>query len=173
MSEQQKAIQTRFAERLRDFKAEFAPKVAKLNRPVLGNVPVSKDERRRRWWQQEDGWTPEHELMLLTALNPDGSPIIDANGRPKQPLSREDVGLLKHPYREVDAMAFGAGDERKVAAYAREMSDLGPPDPEPLELAAMQAQAPQQGMRAANATNNVTINSSEIIDLGQPPEGSL
>lgn len=145
MPEQKQAIQTRFARQVKDFVKDFAPRVAVLNRPVLGNVPVSKDERRRRWWDEEDGWTPEHELMLLTALNPDGTPILDANGRPKQPLSREDVGLLKYPNREVDAMAFGAGDERKAAEYAREMTDLGPPDPEPLEMAAMQAQQVQEG----------------------------
>lgn len=121
---ERKAIQTRIAERLAEFKADFVPRVAELRRPVLGNVTVSKDERRRRWWQEDDGWTPEREAALL------------AGG-----MSREDVGILKYPYREVDARAAGRGDPRKEALYAKEMSDLGPPEPDPLETAAQSVEA--------------------------------
>lgn len=134
-----KAIQTRIAERLREFKADFVPRVAELRRPVLGNVPVSKDERRRRWWQEAEGWTPEQELALL-GFNPDGTPRLDpVTGQPAKPLSREDVGLLRWPLREIDARAAGKGDVRKEAQYAREMSDLGPPPPDTLETAAQGA----------------------------------
>lgn len=149
---EQQAVQTRFAERVREAVEDFAPRVAKLRRPVLGNVPVSKEERRRRWWQEDDGWSPEHERMLLTATmpGPDGVlvPLLDANGRPKKPMSPEDVGLLRFPYREVDAVAFGMDDDRKIAEYAQEMTALGPPDPDPLEQIAMQARPPEAASSA-------------------------
>jgi hypothetical protein len=118
--ERQKSIPTEFAEATQAFQDDLAPRVAALMRPVLGNVPVSKDERRRRWWQEEKGWTPEKEQQLL------------ASG-----MSREDVGLLRFPNREIDARAAGHGDVRKEAEYARDMSALGPPPPEPLEAAAL------------------------------------
>ena len=63
------------------------------------------------------------------------------------------MGLLKHPYREIDARAFGGSDDdRKIAKYAQEMSELGPPPPEPLEaaaLAARQETAPEPASSAA------------------------
>lgn len=144
-----KAVQTVLADRLKSFKEDFVPKVAALRRPVLGNVTVSKDERRRRWWQEEKDWTPEHELMLLTAMNPDGTPLLDMNGQPKKPLSREDVGLLRFPNRELDAKAFGRSDPRRESEYARDMSALGPPDLGPLEQAAQDVQPPEPTPSAA------------------------
>lgn len=127
---EQPAFQDRIAQAAEPFLDELAGKVAAIQRPVAGNVKVSPAERRARWWQQADGWTPEQEQTLLTGRGPDGAPLLDAQGRPKQPLSAEDVGLLKHPYREVDAMAFSGGDEAKAARYARDMSAEGPPGPE-------------------------------------------
>lgn len=129
---EQKSIQTRLAERLDDFVKEFAPRVAEINRPVLGNVPVKPAERQARWWQEAKGWTPEQEMALL-----------------QQGMSREDVGLLKYPNREIDARAAGRGDPRKEATYARDMSAMGPPPPEPLEAAAVAVQAPEPTTLAA------------------------
>lgn len=112
------AIQTRIARQLHEFKREFVPKVAALKRPVLGNERVKPEERQRRWWQEAPDWTPEREMQLL------------AGG-----MTPEDVGLLRFPNREVDARAAGKGDERKTALYAKEMSELGPPPPDPLAQA--------------------------------------
>jgi hypothetical protein len=123
----EKAVSTRIAERLIELKADLVPKVAALRRPVLGNVTVSADERHRRWWQEDKGWTAEKEQMLL------------ASG-----MSREDVGLLKFPNREIDARAAGHGDVRKEAEYARDMSAMGPPAPEPLEAAALAVEQPAE-----------------------------
>lgn len=123
-----KSLQSRFAEATKDLQDALVPRVAKLMRPVPGNVNVSKQERWRRWWQEEAGWTPEHEAELL------------AGG-----MSREDVGILKYPAREIDARAFGGmNDERGQAKYAQEMTDLGPPPPDPLEQAAQQVEQPPE-----------------------------
>lgn len=115
-----------FAEHYNTAMGELAPRVAEYLRPVLGNVNVSKDEQRRRFWQTAKGWTPEREMELLM-----------------QGASREDVGLMKHPWREIDAKADGrADDERAQALWAQEMADLGPPEPSPLEQMAATAVSP-------------------------------
>jgi hypothetical protein len=162
------AIQTRFAERLREFKADFIPKVAELNRPVLGNETVSKDERRRRWWQEEDGWTPEQERMLLTATYPDGSPILNPQtGTPMQPLTREDVGLLRFPHREIDALASsGPNDDRAIAKYAAEMTALGPPEPDLLEQAAMAVRPPEPAPLTTPAAQPMQPDALPVPEMG-------
>ena len=118
----------------------------------------SKDERRRRWWQTADDWPADPEESRIRELQlrgyaPDGTPLLDDAGLPVKGLSREDVGLLKFKYREIDARAFGGSDDdRKIAKYAQEMSELGPPPPEPLEaaaLAARQETAPEPASSAA------------------------
>lgn len=126
------ALQTKVAERLNERVKEIAPRVAERMRPVLGNVPVSKDERRRRWWQVADDWPtdPEGDRARQLALLESG-------------MTRQDVGLLKYKYREIDMKAAGDGDDdRKMAEYAREMTALGPPAPDPLEAAALAARPP-------------------------------
>lgn len=121
------AIQTEFARRLASFKSDFVPLVAALQRPVLGNQPISKAEQQHRFWQTEPGWRPEHEAELL------------AKG-----MSPQDVGLLKYPFRELDAKAAGrSDDDRAQVRYVQEMATLGPPPPEPLAAAAQQIQAQQ------------------------------
>lgn len=146
MAKQDKSPTTQFAERLNEVKAQLVPRVAEAMRPVYGNVSVSKKEQRARFWQTVKGWTPEKERMLLTGLNPDGSPVIGPDGKPAKPLSPREVGLLKYPSREIDAKADGRADSLKLQAeYVREMAELGPPEPEGLELLAQQAmpQEPQ------------------------------
>lgn len=144
-----KALQTLFAEAWKAEKDAIVPRVAEYSRPVYGNVPVSKDERRLRFWQTEEGWTPEREYRLLTGMNPDGTPVIDPQtGQPAVPLSPRAVGIIKFPYREIDAKAGGRADDLSaIAAYFREMAELGPPEPEHTELMAM-----QQGERDAGDT---------------------
>lgn len=152
-----RAIQTKVAERIRDRVAVIAPLVAERQRPVLGNVPVSKVERRRRWWQQADDWPTDpqegqaRELALL-GYNPDWTPKLDANDKPVKGLTRQDVGLIRFPNREIDMRAAGDGDDdTRMAAYAREMTSLGPPPPEPLEAAALSVQAPESTTLATPA----------------------
>lgn len=136
---------TLIAERFNDTKARIAERVAEMMRPVYGNVTVNKREQRARYWQQEQGWTPEQERLLLTGLNPDGTPALGPDGQPAKPLTPQQVGLLKFPNREIDAKAGGRAFSLKAQAeYMREMAELGPPEPDGLELAAMQAQAPAQ-----------------------------
>ena len=126
-SSKPEAIQTEFARRLAEFKSEFVPLVAALQRPVLGNQPISKTEQRHRFWQEDPAWTPEHEQELL------------AKG-----MSPQDVGLLKYPFRELDAKAAGrSDDDHAQVRYVSEMAKLGPPPPEPLAAAAAQIQAQQ------------------------------
>lgn len=119
-----------FAEHYNTAMGELAPRVAEYLRPVLGNVNVSKDEQRRRFWQTAPGWTPEREAELL-ALG----------------ASREDVGLRKYPWREIDAKADGrADDDRAQVKWMQEMADLGPPEPDQLEaLAPAPEPTEQQG----------------------------
>lgn len=146
MAKQDKSPATQFAERLTEVKAQLVPRVAEAMRPVLGNVPVSKKERRARFWQTAKGWTPEKERMLLTGLNPDGTPVIGPDGRPAKPMTPQEVGLVKYPNREIDAKAGGRADSLKAQVdYIEEMAALGPPEPEGLELLAQQAmpQEPQ------------------------------
>jgi hypothetical protein len=160
MPEQQKAVSTRVAEALDARVKELAPRVAALMRPVLGNVTVSKDERHRRWWQEEKGWTREKEQALL------------ASG-----MSREDVGLLKYPHREIDARAAGHGDVRKEAEYARDMTALGPPAPEPLEAAALaletegEAGSPLQPSLGVEAVPPAPPTLPAALVAPNPPEG--
>jgi hypothetical protein len=124
-----KSLESRFAEATRDLQDTLVPMVAKLMRPVPGNVNVKPEERQRRWWQEDKGWTPEKEQQLL------------AGG-----MSPEDVGILKYPNREIDARAFGGqNDERGQAVYARDMSAMGPPPPDPLEMTAQEIQSQEAG----------------------------
>lgn len=140
MAEQSKSLPTQFAEATTKLQGELVPRIAKLMRPVLGNESVSKAERQRRWWQKDENWPTDPEedrakqLMLLTGLNPDGTPALDVNGQPRKPMTREDVGLLMFKWREIDARAAGNGDDdRMIAKYAAEMTAMGPPEPDPLE----------------------------------------
>lgn len=145
-----KSIQTRIAERLNDRVGDIAPRVAERMRPVLGNVPVNKDERRRRWWQVEKGWTEEKEMQLLDSG-----------------MNRQDVGLLKYPTRELDMKAAGNGDDdRAMAMYAKEMTDLGPPPPEPLEAA---AQAIEEGAGATGAAGPAVGATMPAPTMAPPP----
>ncbi len=129
---------------------ELVPRIAKITGPPPENVSVSKDERWRRWWQKADDWPekPEEsrirELQLL-GFNPDGTPMLDpTTGQPVKGMSREDVGILMYPNREIDARAAaGVDDDRAMAKYAKEMTDLGPPPPDPLEQAALAAMPPE------------------------------
>lgn len=151
MADRDKSLPTMMADAVIKAQNELVPRVAKLMAPVAGNEKVSKDERHRRWWQEDEGWTPEREMTLLTGLNPDGTPAIDPRtGMPAKPISREDVGLLKYPNREIDARAAaGADDERGAAKYAREMSEMGPPAPDPLGQAALEVAEPAPATLAA------------------------
>lgn len=167
MPERTEGLPTTFAKATQKLQDELVPRVAKLTRPVLGNEPVSKDERRRRWWQEEDGWTPEHEHMLLTGLNPDGTPALDANGQPRKPMTREDVGLLRFKWREIDARAAGNGDDdRLIAKYAQEMTALGPPDPDPLEQGAMAMGAPETATLASPASQTAQSSADGVPETG-------
>lgn len=141
MAKQDKSPATIMAERMAEVKAQLVPRVAEVMRPVYGNVSVNKKEQRARFWQVEKGWTPEKERLLLTGMNPDGTPAIGPDGQPAKPLSPREVGLLKYPNREIDAKAGGRADSLKMQAeYVREMAEWGPPEPEGLELLAQQAQ---------------------------------
>lgn len=144
MAEQDKSLPTRMADATVALQKELVPRIAKLMRPVAGNVKVKPEERRQRWWQVDDGWTPEKELRLL-GFNPDGTPLLDpTTGQPVKGMSRQDVGILKYPYREIDARAAaGADDDRAMAKYAKEMTDLGPPEPDPIQQAALAARPPE------------------------------
>lgn len=122
-----KSVPALFAEHYNTALGELAPRVAEYLRPVLGNVSVSKDEQRRRFWQTAKGWKPEREMELLL-----------------QGMSREDVGIMKYPWREIDAKADGrADDEREQVKWMQEMADLGPPEPEGLEAMAVPATPPE------------------------------
>ncbi len=150
MPEKPRAIQTRLAEALADFKREFPPRVAELMRPVPGNVAVSKRERQARWWQTEKGWTEEKERQLLMGG-----------------MSRQDVGLLKYPHREIDARTAGRGDKRREAEYARDMTALGPPAPEPLEQAALDVeQAKAEGVVGVNQASPFGLMASQATSNG-------
>lgn len=173
-----KALQAKVASRLRERARVVAPMVAARLGPPLGNVPVSRDERRRRWWQTADDWPTDPEEsrvkeLALLGYDPDGLPIPDAQGNPVQGLSREDVGLLKYPYRKIDARAAaGPDDERGAARYAREMSELGPPEPEPLELAA-RAAAESAGAHSGPGAGATPAGLPALPLLGMPLEGGL
>lgn len=146
---QDKSPVTLIAERFNATKANLAERVAEVMRPVYGNVTIDKQEQRARFWQVEKGWTPEKERMLLTGLNPDGTPAIGPDGQPVKPLTPQQVGLLKYPHREIDAKAGGRAFSLKAQAdYMREMAELGAPEPDGLELAALQTQ-PQSAPVAA------------------------
>lgn len=133
---QDKSPVTLIAERFNATKANLAERVAEVMRPVYGNVTIDKQEQRARFWQVEKGWTPEKERMLLTGLNPDGTPAIGPDGQPVKPLTPQQVGLLKYPHREIDAKAGGRAFSLKAQAdYMREMAELGPPEPDGLESA--------------------------------------
>lgn len=124
-------MQTVLAEAVNRKRAELAPRVAELMRPVPGNVPVKPDEQRARFWQTDPKWTPEREAELW------------AKG-----LSPQDIGLLKYPYREVDAKANGRVTKRVQARYMQEMAALGPPEPQGIELAAQQFEMQGGGPQA-------------------------
>lgn len=114
------SFEGRIAEKIQPFLDEIGSRVAKLQRPVYGNVHVDKEEQRRRFWQIEKGWTPEQEMALLQGG-----------------MTPQDVGLLKYPYREIDSKAGGRHDDEMAQyTYMQEHADLGPPPPEPLQAAA-------------------------------------
>lgn len=128
-----KSVTSLMAEAYNTALNQMVPRVAEYLRPVYGNSAVSKAEQRARFWQTAKGWTPEQEAALL------------AQGK-----SRQDIGLRKYPYREIDAKAGGrAEDERAQAEYVREMAALGPPEQNALESLAPpesdeQGAAPQE-----------------------------
>lgn len=139
------AFSDQIADRVEPFLDEVATHVAKMQRPVAGNERVGPTERQQRWWQEEDGWTPEKTWFLL-GFEPDGvtARLDPQTGQPVKGMSREDVGLLRYPYREIDMRAASddGDDDEAMAKYARDMTALGPPPPDPLEVAAAQAQQP-------------------------------
>lgn len=161
MAEDQ-SLPTIFSEAISRERQAVASRVAEHMRPVYGHEPVKPDERRRRFWQTAPGWTVEHEYRLLTGMNPDGTPVIDnETGQLANPMSPRAVGLLKYPNREIDAKAGGRADDlAAITKYMREMAEMGPPDPEPLE-----AMAQQQGGQDAD-----TIRGGRAVDgLGTGP----
>lgn len=162
---------TLIAERFNDTKARIAERVAEVMRPVYGNVTISKREQRARFWQVEKGWTPEKERLLLTGLNPDGTPALGPDGQPAKPRTPQQVGLLKYPHREIDAKAGGRAFSLKAQAdYMREMAELGPPEPDGLELAALQMQ-PQSEMAPVAAPEPVMPPAPMPVAPMQPPAG--
>lgn len=141
----------RIAEHKERFMEDLGDRVAELQRPVPDNVHVRPAERQRRWWQVDKDWPTDPEAaraheLALQGFAPDGTPLLDAQGTPVEGISAQDVGLLKHPYREIDAKVFGGyDDDMGQYRYAQQMAELGPPDPEPLET---EAQAIEERQRA-------------------------
>lgn len=105
----------RVAQKLWDDAKAQAVGVAKLRGLGRDQKEYTAQDELLLWNKEADGWTPEREAALLTGVNPDGTPILDEQGQPVKPKSREEVGLLKYPHR----MKMAASGERALSKYAQ------------------------------------------------------
>lgn len=151
------SLMDRIAERKEQFMDDLSTKVAELQRPLPDQEHVKPEERQRRFWQVDKAWPKDPEEarikeLALQGFNPDGTPLLDAQGNPVQGISAQDVGLLKYPMREIDAKVFGGyDDDMGQYQYMLKMSELGPPEPEPLEAEARAIEERRRAEQQAKA----------------------